>query len=679
MTPPAPLPCRLAPRLCGLGALAWLSIAHGQTGPPAPAPDTPAAALESAYQDHYIDGGRLVPDVTAGELGGGDASEGLARTLQVDGVVAALESRQSAATDRFIEKGVVVRSQWETVGYGGWSLDAAAHGASSEPGEAGRSQGTAALRQRGMPFDGGWQADNAIGDLNSPNIALARLQPRFYLPTAPMQGLTTEWRGPSGLQIVAGGGEPGVYDGIAVPAFHTLGGSTATAGAEWSPAAHWTLGGQLVEARDVNLATGPLVNVGERLSTTSGLLTALWRDATRSLQFNLIDGSVDHLSNGVGAWIDGSIAAGRTLHSAGIFRLDPNVTWGNQLISNDAEGGYYRFGYQSRQWLADLGVDAVRSVSGRGGDTTFLTADTRYQMSRDWGVGGVTNLSRTDRASSWSLEGYVDHANRLGLGRAQLNVAATASARDETLTFDQSWSGATGIRMSTAASLERITGALINDVPQDSTVLGLGVNGGGQFTTRFGVEANVRFTRALSGHAAPGVAATVSLEWQLSPSWQLLATYYDSEVGSWTPLTVVSPLTPPAFTTIPAVQERGAFLTIRYQRAAGARFAPLGGAPGSGSGEISGVVYLDSNMNGRLDAGEVGAPNVTVVLDGRFSVQTDANGRFSFPVVAAGYHVVTAVGDNVPLPWFLANDGRVEVDVATRGRTTVAIAAERQR
>jgi len=680
MSPPASLPCRLAPGLCGLGALAWLALAQAETGPPAPS-DAERAALSfaPAYQDRYIDGGRLAPDVTVDGAAGGEAQDGLARAVQVDGVFAALRSEQAGATDTFEEKGAVVKAQWDTSGYGGWSLDAAAHGAGAEPGEAGRSHGVATLRQRGMPFDHGWQADNAVGDLNSPDILLARAQPRFYLPTAPMQGLTTEWRGPSAVQLVGGAGEPGLYDGIAVPAFRTLGGSTATAGAEWSPAAHWTVGGQLVSARDVNLAAGPLVNAGERLSTTSGLLSALWQGARRSLQLNLIDGSVDGLGNGVGAWVDGSIVQGRLLHSAGLFRIDPNVTWGNQLISNDVEGGYYRLNYQSRQWLADLGIDAVRSVSGIGANTTFLTGDTRYQLSRDWGVGGVANLSRTDRASSWSLEGYVDHANRFGLGRAQLNVAATATARDETLTLDQAWSGASSVRFSTALSLERIAGALINDVAQDATVVGIGANGGGQVTTRFGVEANVRWSRAVAGQAAPGVAANISLEWQLSPSWQLLATYYSSEVGAWTPLTVVSPLTPPALTTIPAVQERGAFLTIRYQRAAGAHFAPLGGAPGSGSGAISGVVYLDANANSRLDAGEAGAPNVTVVLDGRFSVQTDANGRFDFPAVAAGYHVVTVVGDNVPLPWFLVNDGRAEVDVATRGRATLAIAAQRLR
>ena len=121
------------------------------------------------------------------------------------------------------------------------------------------------------------------------------------------------------------------------------------------------------------------------------------------------------------------------------------------------------------------------------------------------------------------------------------------------------------------------------------------------------------------------------------------------------------------------------FLTIRYRRVSGSHFAPLGGAAGAGSGEIAGTVFLDANNNGRSDAGELGAPNVTVVLDGRFSVQTDANGRFVFPVVATGHHVITAIADNLPLPWSLINGGRAQIEVATRGRTQVDIAAQRPR
>ena len=112
---------------------------------------------------------------------------------------------------------------------------------------------------------------------------------------------------------------------------------------------------------------------------------------------------------------------------------------------------------------------------------------------------------------------------------------------------------------------------------------------------------------------------------------------------------------------------------------AGSHFAPLGGAPGAGAGAISGVVFLDANANHVLDADESGVPNLTVVLDGRFSVQTDEAGRFEFPVVVVGRHVITVVSDNLPLPWVLPDGGRADVVVSTRQQAQLTIGAQRLR
>ncbi len=683
--------CRLAFGLCGPAGIVCASIASAQVQASDPAaPAAPPAAVgwsaanlpgEQPYQDHFIGGGSMTPDISSGDaVAGADDSQGLARSLQVDAVASALSSRGGGADNNVLENGVVAKSQWETAGYGAWSLDASARTGGSGLGPAEQGQGgVVTLWQRGMPFDGGWQADNGLGDVNSPDIGLARLQPRFYLPTAPIQGLTTEWQGPSGLQIVAGGGVPGLYDGIEVPDFRTLGGSTATAGAQWSPSSHWTIGGQFIDAQNVNLAVGPVIDGSSLISSDTGLLSAAWADHDERVQFNVLDGDVSGKSGALGSWVDASVVQGRIQQSAGLFRIDPNLTWGNQLIASDAQGGYYRLDYQSRQWLADVGIDEVRSVDNLGTNTTFLTGDARYQILRDWGVGGVANLSRSDGGNAWSLEGYVDHLNALGSARAQADFAETPDGQDTTLTLDQTWATPAGMRLSTGVSLERINGAAQDGFVENSTVAALSAYGGGHLTGRLGVEGNVRWATTVQGRAAPNTAANVSLTYEISRHWQLLATYYESQVGSWTPIAVQSPLAPPIVTNIPAVDERGIFLTLRYQRAAGSHFAPLGGAPGAGAGEISGIVYLDANYNGRIDAGETGAVNVTVVLDGRFSVQTDAGGRFDFPVVATGHHVITVVSDNLPLPWALANGGRTEVEVSTRDRTELSIGAQRPR
>lgn len=667
--------------LCLVTALtvARVALAQPQSVPPEAA----------GYQDRVIDGGTLKPDISNGDSDDGD-SHGLAHSLQIDGIVSDLSSHGGGASSSAYESGFVAKYQWDTQNYGAWSLDGAARAGSSNLGPSEQGQGgVLALRERGLSFDGGWQADNALGDVNSPDVGLARVQTRFFLPTGAIQGLTTEWRGPDGLQLVAGGGKPGFYDGIEVPDFRTLSGSTATLGAQWSPAAQWTVGGQIIEAHDVNLAIGPVVEGGSLMSSTAALVSAVWQDHGDRVQFNVLDNDVSGKGNGLGAWVDGTMTSGRVQQSAGLFRIDPDMTWGNQAISNDVEGAYYRFDYQDRRWIADAGVDEVHSVSGLGSDITFLTGDARYQLSHDWGMGGAANISRSDGGTGWSLQGYLDHLNKWGSGRVQVDYAdapgadalagAALTGTDELITVEQTWNMPVGTHLSTALSAERISDTLTQGLVQDSTVLGVNLFGGGEITAKLGAEANVRWAHTISGHAAPGVSANVSLTYQVSRNWQVLATYYDSRTEAYTPLTVVSPLTPPVATLVPSQEERGVFLTVRYKRASGMHFAPLGGAAGAAAGELTGIVYLDANNNGQLDAGEIGAPNVTVVLDGRFSVQTDANGRFDFAAVASGHHVISVVSDNLPLPWVLLGDGRVEVVVGTRDRTDIGIGAQRPR
>ncbi|HYR13860.1 MAG TPA: SdrD B-like domain-containing protein, partial [Mycobacterium sp.] len=339
--------------------------------------------------------------------------------------------------------------------------------------------------------------------------------------------------------------------------------------------------------------------------------------------------------------------------------------------------GYYRVDYQSRRWLADFGVDQVSSVSGTGSSTTFVNADARYQLSRDTGFGGVVNVRRSASASACSVEGYLDNANSYGIGRGQVDYATDPQTRDATITLQQTWNMRAGTRLSTTAAVDRIRSTAITNVVQDSTIVRLAVYGGGDLTARLALDGSVQWATAVQGQAAPSRSADVSLTWQVARAWSVLASYYENRVGSWTPLVVTSPLAPPTPAVVAAAGERGVFLTVRYQEARGAHFVPLGGVPGSGSGRLSGVVYLDTNENGRYDAGESGAANVTVILDGRFSVRSDSNGRFDFPAVAAGHHVLTVQADNLPLPWTLTNSGRTEVDVATRDRTEVHIGALR--
>src|SRR3984893_64512 len=176
---------RLALCLCGLVGLMGVDAACAESVNAAPAVYTNIANPPAlpAYQDRFIGGGSLVPDISAGDADASDG-QGLARSLQVDGVVSALSSSSAGSSNNLVENGIVAKAQWDTATHSAWPADAAARTGGSNLGQSEQGQGgVVALRQRGMPFDGGWMADNALGDVNSPDIGLARAQARFYLPT----------------------------------------------------------------------------------------------------------------------------------------------------------------------------------------------------------------------------------------------------------------------------------------------------------------------------------------------------------------------------------------------------------------------------------------------------------------------------------------------------------------
>lgn len=615
---------------------------------------------EPAYQDRLIDDGRLVPDIWFGEVREHDAS-GPPRGLRLDGIFTRF-SRNDVSTSQY---GVGVGAFLATPMHGSWSFD----GVFGNREEA----SVATLWQRDLPFDGGWRASNGGGNLNSLNIDLARWQPRWFLPTSPMLGASTEWRQAGGAQVAAGVGEPGVYTGLYVPGFRRLGGTLSTVGGQMAVNGNWTAGLQYLGAREVRSVLQPRDDTRE-FSTNAWFGAAAWQDGPRRLQFNALGSHNSFDGSHGGGWADGLIQAGRYTHGFGAFYLGSNLIWGNQPVGSDLSGAYYRVNYGSRQWTWDAMLDYSAPLGDSGFEaSTFFSGSVRYQAARDLGIGGGAN-ARFDGNTAWSAYGFVENTWPMLLNRTQIYVASNAPKRDLTLTASQTWNTPAGVRLATS-----ILAGRFEDGDSASNQFGLSLLGGGDLTGTLAIDANVQWLYS-SGAAQPStLIGTVGFTWRLLPQWSLIGTFYASQTRADGPLQILSSIDEMARRAETRVDDRGAVLILRWETRAGSMAPPLGGRLGAPAGRVVGVVYLDSNEDGRLNAGEQGVNGATVILDDRYSARTDAQGRFEFPAVAAGPHRITVMPDNVPLPWSLANDGRYDIEVTVRGTVNLEVPARRMR
>ena len=616
-----------------------------------------ADAPAGDYEDRLIDSGNLKPL----ESDDGDAqynASGPPREWRLEGFASHID--QGGTIRR--ENGLVMSGRLETLEYGAYSLDATVRN--------GSSSSVFTVWQRGLAFDNGWRANNGAGMLNTPTIDLARQQYRFFLPTFPIVGVQSEWIRNGNVQLQASYGAPGTYSGLRVAGFSRLGGNILTGGAQWSPAPQMQVGFQLADARAVT--TGVEDSGAPSKTSARSVYGALaWGGVDDRMQLNLLDSQSNEGRHNLGAWFDAETRVGRYRQNYGVFRFEPDMSWGYVPINRDLLGGYYRINYSSQQWIWAAGLDSVGSVTGRGQGGTFATGNVRYQVDRSLGMGGGATL-RHSQSEAGAVYGFIDQQSALGTTRMQVDlVAAEGAQHGQQVTVDHAWPTQVGLRLSTSLALARETNAGVR-----TTRASVAAFGGIDITNNLTLEGNVRWSFERETTRSVGKFANLGLVWRITPRWSMVASYYDNRSES-RPFATIAPVVP-IETVVAVPRDRAIFITVRYEDHAGTPVAPLGGAPGSGAGVIVGNIFYDANNDGRRAASETGAANVTVLLDGKFATRTNSDGRFEFPFVASGPHSLVVIPDNLALPYSIANEGRREVVVRTRETTTIEIAAVKQ-
>ena len=681
----------------GTGTLWFLSALAGsalaQTAAPAGRPQ--AEPPPPAYQDRIIEG--LPPaDVSESDKATPYNALGWPRLLR-------LETRlgnQAFDQDRRARLAFALYGLIDTPNYGALSADG-----SWSPS---KHSGTLTLRQRRLPLEGGWVADHEAGVIASPAVGLSRLPSRVYLPTTTLLGAAGEWsQAGQGLTFSAGSGQPGRLEGAPAAGFIGLGGRRTTLAAQWrpqeasAPANPFALPGvsrlpgltlalQHEQASGLNstaATSNASLGSGNNTGANATLFAARYEFDRVRLQAQALTGANPvagdasaATARAQGFWLDSEWDEGPRTHGLSFYRLDPNLSWAGQAMPNDLQGVSLKSGWRTRQWSADASVDWLRSVSGNRSAGTYASASARWRVSRQNSLGAGFSLRQND-GNAWSSYGDWRFENRFGPSglRLDLTGGANSAARSQILSYDQDWAVPQGFSLTSSLGV----GREILQASGESPNANANANSSASqlwsaalaFGAPLGQRANLRGTLRTEqnlGNSERNHSLSLGGTWRLDNRWSLDG-QYNRRLGASQAATVsLDPLAPINSETL-TVSDRSFYAVLRYEMQAGSRSAPLGGRPSDGGGRIEGTVFFDANNSGVQEASETGAANVTVYLDNRYAVRTDAQGRFEFPFVAPGPRTVTVRNETLPLPWSVVDEGQTKVDVRLRETTKLML------
>jgi SdrD B-like domain len=497
----------------------------------------------------------------------------------------------------------------------------------------------------------------------------------------------------------AAAGRTGLFNGVDLAGFEPSGGSIASAGGQFrlTTSAAGAPGSGTTDAA-FQLVNGQNITDGAGFGTTQntrGFWAAMawegvapWaeglapgyarvqeRQGGLRVQGNVARSTAFGDSRATGAWADASWRTERWRNAAGLFRFEPELRWGTALLASDIQGIYLQADTSTRQWQAGYAAefsDSVSHVSGTSARSAFVNLNGRYRLDTRNTLGAALS-ARALTSPGEALQLTWDQTTNWGQTQWRGDFAHTGAGRSTRTSIDQSWPVGFPNSLNTSLAWERTSG---DTAPGTSWIWG--VLGTFSPHAQWSLDAALRGARRSDG--AQSLNANIGMRWQPTPNWSLALRY--TQARGQDPLTplVVSALTAATLPTpIATPASQSLQLVLRYEESAGRSSAPLGGTVGSGAGSLSGSVYFDADGNGRREASEGGVPGVTVILDRRFVTRTDAQGRYEFPAVAAGEHVIEVSSDNVPLPWSPALRDPVKVRLYVRQFTTQDFAVQRDR
>lgn len=645
--------------------LALLAFATPLTSLAQASPPVVAASEAPTYVDRVID--NLPPEPTGDTDAYPYNPEGLPRFLRMETRLGTEPFDQTRTT----RLGLGIYGLLETPNHGALSINGTytPRGGSS----------AITLRQSAMPLGGGWLTSNELGVINTPTLAVTRLPSRVYVPSAVVQGVSTEWENPAqGIQLQASMGEPGQLEFLPASGFRKLPGRRTTVGGQWrinatgaDPLASqgWTVALRHEDAKDVALFDASL-QPGDLVDASSTLLALRHEGREHRIQGQLMTTRGSELSGGRnGFWVDGEWDDGPRRHGAGAYRLDPGLSWAQLPVANNVLGAYLRSSWRTRQWSTEGSIDWLDSINGRSKSGFFATGSARWRLNRDHSLGMGATVRRFN-GDAWSTYGDWRFQNGWGTSGLRLDLAGDNSQGDSRgVTWDQEWVVPQGWAFSTSLGATAYGAA---EFQPAETTWNAAMTLAAPLSARASLRGNFNTERSNTGDTRHNL--NLGAYWRIDTRWSLEGNYNRSTGRSRSVLSL-DPLAP--LLAVAAQSNRSFYAVLRYELEAGSRSVPLGGKASEGGGRISGTVYYDANRSGTQEASETGVPGVTLLLDNRYAVRTDSQGRFEFPFVASGQRTVSLRSDTLPLPWNAVGEGRTPVDLRLRENIVLTIPVQR--
>ncbi|VTU13555.1 hypothetical protein SRS16CHR_00649 [Variovorax sp. SRS16] len=702
---------RIAEGVSGI-CCAWAMLAPGVASAQTPAtvPAQPEAA--STYVDRVLDSG--APSTQPDEPE--QPSTGWPRGWSIEGQSTRQSGQSRAASQSLLFSGFL-----DTPNYGAFSTNLNLNrntvsisgfgvtGSTGMPFSAvpfNYSTGsTWRIDQRGMPFDGGWLGNTSVGNINMASTPLARGVGRVFLPGSPIEGVAASLEQPGHTSFNVSAGRLGYFNGLSSQGFSASQGTAASAGAQTQlsggegPLALGRIdaAAQLIETRGVDLNGVQ----GFAQDTRSVWAAVAWQGLTpwadtlgtgfggvadkiggMRVQANVVQSSgrpSDSASmaprdSATGTWVDATWRTQLMQQAASVFYFEPSLRWGAEQLPSDLRGASWRGDIGTRQWQLGTSVEFSDSVSGLQRPSLFANVFGRWRFdSRDSVSGTLAARAGSFAAQSASLTW--EHKSDWGYSQWRTDLARGVDLRVIRSGVDHAWAVGESQTLSTSLAFQQS-----NTQGVSTRTVYWGLLGTTPLVAGARLDLSLRGSNGTGETGSRFESANVRVNWPIGHGWSFIAQYTSARGQESQNPAVVSALTAATLQPTPLLPaSRSLMIALRYEDRAGVTTAPIGGAPGGGSGRVEGHVFFDQNNNGQREASEGGVAGVTVLLDRRYVARTDAQGFYSFPSVAGGSHELELVQDDLPLPWSSPGSPSRRVDVYVRDTLPVDFPVQKER